>query len=179
MNEAYDMQRSSSAELLWKEVEIKRRAFTYSSDNRRNDFTNIPENQTFLPPIVNKHRKHSDDIIGRLRSKTVDAALETFLISRITKEKNNILDEKVKEFMTKEIPGKPPSTLRYIKPRPVQIKSSFISRKMSNSPINTNSCPNLHMYTDKTWSYNYKPGKCRYLRCPPSPILQPSEIFKN
>lgn len=95
-------------------------------------------------------------------------------------KKDILLSSRIKDFMTKEIPGKPPSSLRYHVPKNAsdEKKTKSVPVKASNLPINTNSCPNLHLHSDRSrWSYTHKPGKCRYLRCPPSPILQPDEIF--
>ena len=174
MNEG--IQRCSSAESVWQQIKAKRRTFSYTPVLSRK---NLYENKTFVSQ-TKKSIQSIDSfeciVENRNRSKTDTDSLD--VIYRIDEYKKDRLNEKVKEFMTKEIPGRPPSSLRYVKPKPVLVKTALFSRQKTKSPINTNSCPNLHMFAD-TWSYNYRPGKCRYLRCPPSPILQPHEIFSN
>ena len=96
--------------------------------------------------------------------------------------KKDVLYDRVKQFIVKENPGRPPLSLRYVPPKLAGEKTKLLLRpKSPQLPINTNSCPNLCLLADREqWSYNnYRPGKCRYLRCPQSPVLGPEEIFAD
>jgi len=140
-----------------------------------------------LPEIPSPQKRRtpsSDSVIGiskgnyRRKSKKTDE-LDTCIGTPSEEKKIEVLNGRIKDFITKENPGRPPITLRYAPlKQPTDETAVFLKPKASSLPINTESCPNLYLLADREkWSYNYKPGKCRYLRCPQSPVLQPDEIF--
>eukprot|EP00111_Clytia_hemisphaerica_P019937 TCONS_00058798-protein len=142
-------------------------------------------------PRISQRRQRSSSVIAdeeasrrqRSRSKTTTELHTSFahVASRVEENKRFIIHDRVKEFMNKENPGRPPLTLRYVAPKQIGEETKLLLKPPKEKlPINTNSCPNLYLLTDRQkWSYNYKPGKCRYLRCPQSPVLQPEEIFST
>lgn len=96
--------------------------------------------------------------------------------------KRHVIHDRIKEFIVKDNPGRPPLSLRYVAPKVAGEGTKLVLRpKTPQLPINTSSCPNLYLLADREkWSYNnYRPGKCRYLRCPQSPVLGPAEIFSD
>ena len=142
-------------------------------------------------PRISQRRQRSTSVIAneddcrrqRSRSKTTTELNTSFahVASRVEENKRFIIHDRVKEFMNKENPGRPPLTLRYVPPKQIGEETKLLLKPPKEQlPINTNSCPNLYLLADREkWSYNYKPGKCRYLRCPQSPVLQPEEIFST
>ena len=163
------------------------KSFSYTPEVNRKDFQRYSENNhkiSYEQMMMNTRRQKlgvgiTENLIKR-RSRSIPMPLDTHILYRTDDSKKDILKSRVEKFLTKEVPGKPPTSLRYLKPKPDKISLNFNIPKHSTSPINTSSCPNLHMFSDRSsWSYNYKVGKCRYLRCPPSPVLQPHEIFSR
>ena len=142
--------------------------------------------QLVLPEITTPQRTSSISSVDRgsmrqyRRQSRKSDKLDAFIDApcRMEEKKKNALNGKIKDFITKENPGRPPITLRYAPLKQAGDETVFLKPKVPSLPINTNSCPNLYLLADREkWSYNYKPGKCRYLRCPQSPVLQPDEIF--
>lgn len=158
----------------------RRRANTYTSGMGRRKISE--ESKYILPPLKNKNKLFTVNDVQQTEKKragTVNDTLQCYAFYRTEEYKRDILCERVKEFLTKEIPGKPPSSLRYKKPKKKEkVAPTFTLPVRSSSPINTNSCPNFKQIADHAkWNYHHRPGKCRYLRYPPTPPLQSHEIF--
>ena len=118
------------------------------------------------------------------RDTKLSSSLPHFENTRCSAEENvkRHVYDKVRDFIIKDNPGRPPLSLRYVAPKMAGEETKLLLKpKSPQLPINTNSCPNLYLLGDREkWSYNnYKPGKCRYLRCPQSPVLGPEEIFAD
>ena len=167
----------------------------YRQQSNHNTFAKISRNSRRLPSIsrCRHNRSSSSGNIGETsllkrkgnQDKKLSSSLPHYEDTRFSAEesvKTHVLYDRVRNFIIKDNPGRPPLSLRYIAPKMAGEETKLLLRpKSPQLPINTNSCPNLCLLADREkWSYNnYKPGKCRYLRCPQSPVLGPEEIFAD
>lgn len=167
----------------------------YRQQSNHTTFAQISRHSRRLPSIsrCRHNRSSSSGNIGEtslLKRKgnqdtKLSSSLPHYEETRFSAEesvKTHVLYDRVRDFIIKDNPGRPPLSLRYIAPKMAGEETKLLLRpKSPQLPINTNSCPNLCLLADREkWSYNnYKPGKCRYLRCPQSPVLGPEEIFAD
>ena len=99
------------------------------------------------------------------------------------------LDLRVQDFLSKEQPKAPASTLRTTearragaarsKPAPGPRRALNESRMKGRVIINTDASPSLNEFQDRSWYYQDKSGKCRYLRVPESPPPPISWVFEK
>lgn len=142
------------------------------------------EKRVTSPPLRRHSSPNENKGMVRLPLNTVSNEQNIYNSTASYRQADTPLTSRIKDFMTKEIPGKPPSSLRYFVPKKTtneQNTFAAVTKLAAHSlAINTSTCPNLQLHSDRSkWSYTHKPGKCRYLRRPQSPILQPDEIFSE
>lgn len=93
------------------------------------------------------------------------------------------LDLKVKAFLRRHQPTASPRTLKV---KAVKRKPSFSANKLQKRRsqeriiVNTDSCPSSYRVNqDRSWYYQDRKGKCRYLRVPESPVPPIEWVFKR
>ena len=101
-----------------------------------------------------------------------------------TNPENELLDLKVKAFLRKHQPKASPGTLKV---KASKVKKSMISpnklrerRSQDKIFVNTDTCPSSNLVNqDRSWYYQDRKGKCRYLRVPESPVPPIEWVFKR
>ncbi|KAL9968604.1 hypothetical protein ACROYT_G020715 [Oculina patagonica] len=93
------------------------------------------------------------------------------------------LDLKVKAFLRRHQPTASPRTLKV---KTVKRKPSFTVNKLQKRKsqdriaVNTDTCPSSYrLNQDRSWYYQDRKGKCRYLRVPESPVPPIEWVFKR
>ena len=93
------------------------------------------------------------------------------------------LDLKVKDFLRKHQPKASPRTLKVkaIKKKPAFSASKLRERRSQERiTVNTNTCPSTNLVNqDRSWYYQDRRGKCRYLRVPESPTPPIEWVFQR
>ena len=105
----------------------------------------------------------------------------------ITVSNNFDLNIKVKSFLEKSQPKQGERSLRVARNaiKLASIKKTkgktnkTIEEKRPSVVVNTETCPPLSFFGDRSWYYQDKRRKCRYLRVPDSPIPPISSVFKK
>lgn len=109
------------------------------------------------------------------------------------KKESNELRPKIKAFIEKPVPEISPSSLLIHRRSTVaDISMGGFSkagsstahapaapeRKKSMGVVNIHTCPNVNVFTDRSWMYqDRRAEKCRYIRAPQTPIPPISEVF--
>jgi len=93
------------------------------------------------------------------------------------------LDLKVKDFLRKHQPKASPRTLKV---KAVKKKAAFPPSKLRERrsqeriTVNTDTCPSTNLVNqDRSWYYQDRRGKCRYLRVPESPTPPIEWVFQR
>ena len=93
------------------------------------------------------------------------------------------LDLKVKDFLRKHQPKASPRTLKVktVKKKPAFSASKLRERRSQERiTVNTNTCPSTNLVNqDRSWYYQDRRGKCRYLRVPESPTPPIEWVFQR
>ena len=93
------------------------------------------------------------------------------------------LDLKVKDFLRKHQPKASPRTLKVkaVKKKPTYSPSKLRERRSQERiTVNTNTCPSTNLVKqDRSWYYQDRRGKCRYLRVPESPTPPIEWVFQR
>ena len=93
------------------------------------------------------------------------------------------LDLKVKDFLRKHQPKASPRTLKVkaVKKKPAFPASKLRERRSQERiTVNTNTCPSSNLVNqDRSWYYQDRRGKCRYLRVPESPTPPIEWVFQR
>jgi len=93
------------------------------------------------------------------------------------------LDLKVKDFLRRHQPKASPRTLKVkaIKKKPVFSASKLRERRSQERiTVNTDTCPSTNLVNqDRSWYYQDRRGKCRYLRVPESPTPPIEWVFQR
>ena len=93
------------------------------------------------------------------------------------------LDLKVKDFLRRHQPKASPRTLKVkaVKKKPVFSASKLRERRSQERiTVNTDTCPSTNLVNqDRSWCYQDRRGKCRYLRVPESPTPPIEWVFQR
>ena len=94
------------------------------------------------------------------------------------------LELKVKAFLRRHQPTASPKTLKV--KREIKRKPSFTANKLRERRsqeriiVNTDTCPSSYRFNqDRSWYYQDRKGKCRYLRVPESPVPPIEWVFSR
>ena len=98
------------------------------------------------------------------------------------------LNSKVKDFVQRSQPGPSETSLRMARKMTKKLpsmKSNDIKQRSNGKLdqqaqqiiVNTDTCPPISFYEDRSWYYQDKRGKCRYLRIPDSPVPPITSVF--
>ena len=93
------------------------------------------------------------------------------------------LDLKVKDFLRRHQPKASPRTLKVkaVKKKPAFSASKLRERRSQERiTVNTDTCPSTNLVNqDRSWYYQDRRGKCRYLRVPESPTPPIEWVFQR
>lgn len=93
------------------------------------------------------------------------------------------LELKVKDFLRRHQPKASPRTLKVkaVKKKPAFSASKLRERRSEERIIvNTDTCPSTNLVNqDRSWYYQDRKGKCRYLRVPESPVPPIEWVFQR
>ena len=93
------------------------------------------------------------------------------------------LELKVKDFLRKHQPKASPRTLKVkaVKKKPAFPASKLRERRSQERiTVNTDTCPSTNLVNqDRSWYYQDRRGKCRYLRVPESPTPPIEWVFQR
>ena len=156
-------------DLVHLSAELTTRSISRKQVTRRNATTSPQRAVTFRP-----------------KSRTSPCNDETKQDSRSAKISEEELNLKVLTFLKSTQPKASPGTLR-VKGAKKTIKPVLTSYPMREQRserrgfINTDTCPsNSHLINqDRTWYYQDRKGKCRYLRVPESPVPPVEWVFQQ
>jgi uncharacterized protein YkuJ len=106
------------------------------------------------------------------------------------KNESNEIHRKIKAFIDQPVPELSPSSLLIRRSTVANISFEGFSkggstdhaqlseRKKSHEIVNIHTCPNVNVFTDRSWMYqDRRAQKCRYIRMPQTPVPTISEIF--
>lgn len=100
-----------------------------------------------------------------------------------TNPEHELVDLKVKAFLQRHQPKASHGTLKVkaAKKKPVFPANKLRERRSQDRIIfNTDSCPSSNLVNqDRSWYYQDRKGKCRYLRLPESPVPPIEWVFKR
>lgn len=92
------------------------------------------------------------------------------------------LDLRVKAFLRRHQPTAGPRTLKVkaVKRKPGSANKLRERRSQERITVNTDTCPSSYRVNqDRSWYYQDKKGKCRYLRVPESPVPPIEWVFER
>ncbi|KAJ7394320.1 hypothetical protein OS493_000123 [Desmophyllum pertusum] len=100
-----------------------------------------------------------------------------------TNPEHELVDLKVKAFLQRHQPKASHGTLKV---KAAKKKPGFPANKLRERRsqdriiVNTDSCPSSNLVNqDRSWYYQDRKGKCRYLRLPESPVPPIEWVFKR
>lgn len=138
--------------------------------------------------------------VGRSRARSEPGDVASRKVSTIQQLQNRSkseayqLNSKVQSFVMKPLPALPPSTLRVKKQALGEITSKaghFKSgananvtlesqRERKEGEINIHTCPNMNLFSDKSWMYQEVSRKRhRYIRGPATPVPPVEFVFRK
>ncbi|XP_022782455.1 uncharacterized protein LOC111323391 [Stylophora pistillata] len=134
--------------------------------------------------------------MGRLRTRSEPGDLVSRKVSTVhqlhtrTRSENNELRTKVQLFVKKPLPALPPSTLRVKKQVINEVTSHSISgahasaswtpRERREGIVNIHTCPNLNVFSDRSWLYqDVSRNRHRYIRGPATPVPPVDFVFRE
>lgn len=183
-----------------KELPITPSASAHSSENlEKQDLTN---RLYFPPPPTSEDGDSSDSFPGvrdrlRARSEPGDVGsrrtFPTFKqFQSRERSESDALKAKVQSFIEKPLPNLPHTTLRVKKSsNEATAKSGHFKtgsgtnigpepRRKKEGVINIHTCPNLKLYSDRSWMYQGKSSKKhRYIRGPATPAPAVESVFSE
>lgn len=135
-------------------------------------------------------------VMGRLRTRSEPGDLASRKVSMVhqlqtrTRSENNELKTKVQSFVKKPLPALPPSTLRVKKQIISEVTGHSISgthanttslpRERREGTVNIHTCPNLNMFSDRSWMYqDVSCNRHRYIRGPATPVPPVDFVFRK
>jgi len=138
--------------------------------------------------------------VGRSRARSEPGDVASRKVSTVQQLQNRSrsetyqLNSKVQSFVMKPLPALPPSTLRVKKQALGEITSKaghFKSganaivtlesqRERKEGEINIHTCPNMNLFSDKSWMYQEVSRKRhRYIRGPATPVPSVEFVFRK
>lgn len=160
-------------------------------------------NESDIPTPPNSEEGDFESIsvvIERLRARSEPGDIGTRKVSTVYQLQNRVRSEtdelktKVQSFVKKPLPALPPSTLRVKKQAldgvaskaghfKAGANSTFTSERPSERKegvINIHTCPNMNLFSDKSWMYQDESRKRhRYIRGPATPVPPVDFVFNK
>ena len=133
---------------------------------------------TFNSKVKVDHRPRSRIPPQKHDSTAVDA------LFTVSNPEDELIDLKVKAFLRKHQPKASHGSLKVKASkhkRPLHPANKLRERRSyERIVINTDTCPSSNIVTqDRSWYYQDRTGKCRYLRVPESPVPPVEWVFKR
>lgn len=138
--------------------------------------------------------------VARSRARSEPGDVATRKVSTVQQLENRFrsdayqLNTKVQSFVKKPLPQLPPSTLRIKKQAAGEMTSKAghfktgasanasheWPRERKEGVINIHTCPNMNLFSDRSWMYQeLSRKKHRYIRSPATPVPPAESVFKK
>lgn len=136
--------------------------------------------------LTQRKRGVSPQTRFEFKPKSKEDGATAFQDASLTKSSEQDLSLKVQAFLRSQQPMASPGTLKVqaskIKTKPV-LPNNYVQERRSDTRVfvNTDTCPSTSnlINQDRSWYYQDRKGKCRYLRVPESPVPPIEWVFQR